>query len=147
MQRTPAPPTSSTIFGKFHLKSTAWYLFLTAFCTLSHAELVQLAEDDIATVYADTEAIVRSGETVKIWALYDYKNPTIQGEGVAVRSARVQNEFDCKENRRRTLYYTNHTGQMGAGESLSLNSHAFNWRPIPAKGPLASLKNVACGVQ
>lgn len=82
----------------------------------AYAEWVAIgATDDGMTTYADPSTIRRTGDLVKMWALYDFK--TIRTvEGKSYLSYKVQREYDCAEERIRYLAFTFFLGNMGSGE-------------------------------
>jgi hypothetical protein len=96
------------------------------------AEWVAIGSSDSLggyTVYVDSDTIRRNGDLVKVWALTDYT--TLQT--VADRSflsSKVQNEFDCAEERQRELAGTWFSRKMGTGNGVWTNFDGTTWRPV-----------------
>ena len=81
-----------------------------------YAGWVLTSGDDAAgmTVYVDPDSIRRKGNLAKMWQLYDYKTvQTVAGDSLL--SMKRFNEYDCTEERTRTLGYTWFSGNMGTG--------------------------------
>ena len=77
--------------------------------------------DDGMTTYADPSTIRRTGDLVKMWALYDYKTiRTVKGKSYL--SYKVQREYDCAEERIRYLAFTFFSGNMGSGKVVPTTS-------------------------
>ncbi len=72
--------------------------------------------DDGMVVYADPATIQKSGDGVKMQALLDYKVAEKDASGKPYLSVKLLHEYDCKGERGRTLYFSLHAGQMGAGQ-------------------------------
>lgn len=122
-------------------------LFLTLGSSATWADWIEVARTDRAIMYVDLATIRRAGNITKMWYLLDFKNPQNSGSGKpSYMSSRDQSEYDCEGERHRTLYYTNHTSSMGAGETVfSSDGIPLNWFPI-APGTLgAAAWAAACG--
>ncbi len=113
-------------FLKLLLASCLGLWFLIMLLVLSskpaHAEWVAIGTtDDGMTTYADPGTIRRTGDLVKMWALYDFK--TIRTvEGKSYLSYKVQREYDCAEERIRYLAFTFFSGNMGSGNVVPTTS-------------------------
>ena len=126
-------------------------MVLLAFLVLSsgpaYAEWVAISSSESLggyTLYADPDTILRKGDLVKMWALYDYK--TLQNrEGDSFLSMNTQQQYDCAEERTRLLAYAWYSGNMGKGQVVYSDSSEGKWGAV-APGTLGhKLWGVACG--
>jgi len=91
---------------------------------------VSSSDDGNATAYVDSSTILKNGSKVEIWTLLDFRIAKTTG-GKTYLSTRQQNEFDCKERKRRLLTYSLYSGNMGSGNVVYENSNIGNWDVIP----------------
>ena len=115
----------------------------------SSAAAKWVAVDDIETetsiVYADTAAIRKTGNTVKMWSLYDFN--TFQFSlslNKPYLSMRNQYEYDCKDKRQRMFTVSFHTGNMAQGEVIVTTTSTGNWRPVSPGTGTETLWKLAC---
>ena len=81
------------------------------------------------TVYVNADTIRRNGDLVKVWSLTDYT--TIQTvAGRSFLSSKVQNEFDCADERQRERAVTWFSGNMGNGNGVWTSFDETPWRPV-----------------
>jgi hypothetical protein len=96
------------------------------------------------TPYANPATIIRDGDIVKVWYLYDFKNVQ-EGAGDRYMSSTFQGEYDCKEVKGRVLAYTWYSENMGGGNVIYTETSPANWSPVfPGSVEEAVLK-YACG--
>jgi surface-adhesin protein E len=99
---------------------------------------------DGTTTYANPDTIRRDGDLVTMWALLDFK--TIQTvEGSSILSFKVQDEYDCTEERTRRLAVTFFSGNMGRGKMVYSNSSKDKWEQDPQGSIKYDLWKLACG--
>jgi hypothetical protein len=112
------------------------------------AEWTRVSRSDAYTVYADIATIRKKGDMVKMWALFDYKTGLISSNGLARLSKhfseKYQYEFDCDDERQRTLYASWHSGNMGDGEVVDSGADHSTWLPVPPGTVAATLWKIAC---
>lgn len=96
------------------------------------------------TSYADSATISKSGDMVKMWSLLDYETAQVS-EGKTFMSIKAQFEYDCKEGRERILCYFWHSGNMGGGDVVTINSEPLDWSPVPLGAVTETLWRLACG--
>ena len=100
--------------------------------------------DGGADIHIDRATLSKSGHTVKVWIMEDYKAPrTFSGK--TFQSAKLQHEYDCKDPQRRTLQSTLHSAQKGNGTLVHSGSAPTAWRPINAGTVAETLWKMACG--
>ncbi len=118
-------------------------LMLTA--NSSWAGWVEVFRTNKATLYADHATIRRSGDKVKIWYLMDFKTTEFDGR-YSFLSSKEQREYDCKDERTRSLFSIYLSGHMGAGSLVySEDGTPGNWKPIIPNSPSETLWKLACG--
>ncbi|SFM58898.1 surface-adhesin E family protein [Nitrosomonas communis] len=95
-------------------------------------------------VYLDYDRIRKSGDTVKIWELVDFPEGSELVNNLSVKSL---TEFDCLDERHRSLYKVFYTGNMGEGRVDFSVDTPSNWAPIIPETVTESLWKEACGKQ
>ena len=111
------------------------------------AEWVEVAEggEEIETItaYADPDTIRKTGNRVKMWVLVDYKKDE---EEFGILSARLKEEYDCKEKKQRILFMAVYSGHMGKDETVEILSEPeSSWQQPLAGGLAEALLEFACG--
>lgn len=126
------------------LRKCMMTMLLAAMSGGAAAEWVEVAGNEAAATYADSDTIRRRGTMVTMWHLVDYANAReVTGIG-PYSSARMLTEYDCEQPRTRTLYVVVHSGNMGAGKVLGKVAEPGHWRPIPPDTPAEILRGYAC---
>jgi hypothetical protein len=110
----------------------------------AYAEWVSVSANNSGeTVYVDPGTIRRTGDMVKMWALYDFK--TIQTVlDTSFLSRESQREYDCVEERTRRIALTYFTGNMGSGTVVYSDADEQKWEPVQPQSVAQSLWKVAC---
>lgn len=114
-------------------------VLLMALCSTAAADWVLLGAvpDDRSplggySIHADPATIVRSGDTVALWFLMDFRTAQRTADAKAYSSQKVQWQFDCKERLWRTLSWSAHAGPMAAGDVVvPAEGKADGWQPVP----------------
>ena len=110
------------------------------------AEWSLLASGDGKDIYVDRSTIRRSGKTVKMWDMFDYWTPQQRGDAMHYMSSKAQVEYDCINERARLLYFSNHSGSKGGGETLTDQTvSAPSWAPIAPESIVEAYWKIACG--
>lgn len=102
-----------------------------------------ISEDDAGITYVDPAAIVRSGDTAKLWSVLDYKNFQRMVE-VGYFSQKVQLEFDCAQRKFRGLSVALHADHMGEGKVVYTDESPHDWEPVSSGSPSQTLWDIAC---
>lgn len=92
------------------------------------AEWVGLGSRDNYTVYADPATIQNTNNGITMQWLIDFKTST-SGDAEPHMSMKTLSEFDCKEERPRTLSSSWHSENMAEGKVVSSNSDIDVWVP------------------
>jgi len=97
----------------------------------------------VYTVYVDTDSILRQGDIVTVWALFDYMS--IQSiVGGPWLSSKARRAYDCVKQRVRLLGYMTFTGNMGSGEVVFSNADQSAWEPLAPDSMDRKVWEVAC---
>ena len=106
----------------------------------------EVGGNDRMTIYADKSTRRKVGSVVKMWYLLDYKEPQKPNSGGIFLSSKDQSEYDCKGERSRTLYFTNHLGNMGDGGVIYTSEGGpMHWVPVAPGSLSEQVWQVACG--
>ena len=121
-------------------------LMLLVTATAASAEWTRVGGSDNYILYVDRATIRRSGNFVKMWDLKDFKTVEKSAAGYSYLSAKTQQEYDCKEERRRDVAFTWFGGKMGGGKVVYMNSDIGDkWLPILPGSVGEELWKIACG--
>lgn len=77
------------------------------------------AADAAFGTYVDLATIRKTGNTVKMWSLLDFKTAQRTADGHTYFSGKTQDEYDCDGKRSKSLSFSLHSGRMGRGRLLS----------------------------
>jgi len=102
-----------------------------------------VGETAAGTLYADPDTIVRTGKTVQMWSVLDYKDFQRMVE-VGYFSQKTQAEYDCAERRSRGLNVSLRSEHMGEGEVIYADDSPRDWEPVVAGTATEQLWTVAC---
>ena len=96
--------------------------------------------------YVDRATIRKSGNLVKMWDSKDYLTVQKSAAGESYLSRKAQEEYDCKEEKSRTLAYASYDKTMGDGKVVTSNSNVrAEWEPN-YPGSLGETQwKIACG--
>ena len=98
--------------------------------------------------YVDRATIRRNGNFVKMWDLLDFNTVQMSPAGHSFLSEKAQQEYDCKEEKKRILAFTWFDGQMGNGKVVVSNGNVRGeWEPISPGSVNEVLWKIACGKQ
>jgi hypothetical protein len=103
------------------------------------AEWVKVSETDDGSSYIDPATIRRIGDVRRVWVLQDLKQSSI-----GVMSRRALEEFDCKEERRRILTLSSHSGAMASGDVIATDNSPGEWDYLPPNTPGATILGIVC---
>lgn len=116
-------------------------LALTAYAGAASAEWTIFERDHDSVSYVDKSTIKRSGDTVKVWFLFDYNKPSSMTGHSSVVSLF---EYDCNEGRERLLQGTAHKGQMGDGAVVFTSERAEPWTYVAPNNYREPRLKIAC---
>jgi len=101
------------------------------------------ADAATTTIYADPATIQKSGYTVKMWSLVDFKSFQRMVE-VGYFSQKIQVEYDCATARSRGLAQSFHAGSMGEGKVVYSDDTTQEWEPVTPASMKETLLKAAC---
>ncbi len=96
------------------------------------AEWVKVSESDLAVWYLDPATIRKDGSLRRVWRIKDHHKHQVSSDGIA--SYRNLDEYDCKDERFRTIVWSAHSGPMATGvilQSSDNNPYGGTWIYIP----------------
>jgi surface-adhesin protein E len=118
-------------------------IFLLLLSSSAWAGWKSIGEDDAGITYVDPAAVVRTGNTAKLWSMLDYKSFQRMVE-VGYFSQKVQIEFDCAERKFRGLSVALHADHMGEGKAIYSDESPHEWEPVSADSMSEILWKIAC---
>ncbi len=128
------------------MHNTIEMLFVSGVTSGAGLEWVQACRSqpqDGFQTYFDPATIRGEGEMVRMWHLHDFKTKQMLADKTYL-SVKNWVEYDYKNKRRRTLYMSLNSENMGAGEPIYRNGTPSDWRPV-APGSIAEiLRKLAC---
>jgi hypothetical protein len=113
------------------------------------AAWTRVADADDAAIYADTATIKRTRQFATLWHVNDLKSArqtlATMSAGQLYWSTKVQQEFDCRAAKVRTLAFAAHRDAMGNGDVVLADNVVAQWAPVSTDGVAAALFQMACG--
>jgi hypothetical protein len=122
------------------MKKAILTLLLAAMSTGALAEWVKVAETKIDFLYFDPTTIRNNGNMRRVWELQDLK----QGTQTGIMSVRALSEYDCKEERFRTLSVTTHSEPMAVGRALDSGDLSGKWHDVPPSSIVSVVFKAVC---
>ena len=104
------------------------------------AEWVLISGDDTVDHYIDPATIRKDGNLVRVWEINDLKQRHKDGE----LSRRFRSEYDCKQERSKTLSISEHSGPMASGTTLISGIPNSSWRDIPPGSIGEAVLKIVC---
>lgn len=98
-------------------------MLLIIVSTNAMAEWTLIGGSDSSDLYADFNSVQKNGNKVKMWILYDYKQPVKDTTGVESLSLVTLDEFDCVNVTSRALSISRYTGNMQKGTMISKSDY------------------------
>jgi len=110
------------------------------------AEWVQIGGYGGVAIYTDPSNIIKEGNIVRMWNVYNYNVAQRGSGGKVYLSVEEQEQFDCKEKQMRSLYFSYRSGNMGEGEPVYSKSFSsdIKWDPIEPNSTGEHLFKFAC---
>ena len=114
-------------------------LLMTA--NIASADWVRYADnEDGDDFYLDPATIRREGHIRIVWEIQDFKRRDSLGE----LSRRGLREYDCKQQRLRSLSITFHSERMGKGKVLYSSNATSEWNYFPPGSASAIALRLLC---
>ena len=118
-------------------------ILLAGFSGSAAAKWEVVGKSDSNTIYVDYFSIRKTGNTAKMWFVFDFKAPQTY-LGVTLLSTKEQDEFDCKEEKYRRIYLTGHAENMVSGTVVYTEPDPGKWIPIAPDSVYVNLLKIAC---
>ena len=96
------------------------------------------------TMYIDSSSIRSNGNLVKLWSMGNLPAPKLTTENREFRSFKGYVEFDCKEEKIRTLAIRLYEKESGKGSIVGVSEDVQGWRAITPGAADALIATVAC---
>jgi hypothetical protein len=135
-------------YGETAMRKTILLMLLAAVSGNAAAEWVEVRRVEDETLYVVPTTIRKVGDKANLWALTDYKSPrkTTASPEKPYLSEMAQKEYDCKEEKFRTLFSSAHAGNMSGGAAVQISAVPGNWTPIPPGSTDEALRKIGCGM-
>ena len=118
---------------------------LAAACSTAWADWVEILKTQNATFFVHSSSMERSGDTVKMWYMANFKTVQADSNTKSFLSTKDHSEYDCKEARARTIFYNNYSEPMGDGKITFTLKDPLKWRPVERGSIAEVLLKIACG--
>lgn len=114
-------------------------LLLALAAVPARAAWFEIAQSAEGAIFIDPGTMRWNGDLHTVWEIQNLKQRNKDGE----HSRRVLKEYDCKDERGRSLTFSTHSEQMGSGETLHSQTTPTRWRQYsPGSVGYATLKIV-----
>ena len=128
------------------MRKMIFMMLLIAVSSNAIAEWLQIGGYGGLAIYTDPSNIIKEGNIVRMWNVYNYTVAQRGSDGKVYLSVEEQEEFDCKEKQMRNLYFSYRSGNMGEGEPVYSKSFSsdIRWDPIEPNSTGEHLLKFAC---
>ena len=137
--------------GKVAMHAYGWIkqflcvVVLSLVGSISFAGWVSLGANSTGqTVYIDNSTIRSSANRVKLWSMGNLTTPKRTAENQEFRSFKAYLEFDCQEERIRTLATRLYEKESGEGTTVGASDNIQSWRAITPGAADSLIARVAC---
>jgi hypothetical protein len=145
------------------MRKISLVLLLSFVSSNAMAEWVKIASihsresPEIQIAFADSATIHKNGNLVNMWVLVDHQsglskemesrldNIFSRSKADITKSWKVQDEFDCKDNKLRMLSFIGYAEHMGNGAIIPNTIVTGEWEPVIPESIGAALWGFACG--
>ena len=118
-------------------------IILLTFSFGAEAEWENLITDEKMTVYIDRSSVRDISNGRRVWLLSDYKRPPNVGPHPFI-STKMLEEFDCNEEKFRTLSLAGYSEKMGNGKKVYRNDHPTHWHYISPGLTMGAVIKAVC---
>lgn len=131
------------------MRKAVLMMLLAVVSNSAMAEWREIGGNNKYTVYINPKILWQDGKIAKMWHLFDYKAVRSSNCHIDYISSILQYEYDCKEEKFRSVYLSAHSEHMGQGESSVVHSSPYpdKWEPVVPGSFGKTLFNMACGVE
>lgn len=125
------------------VKKTAILISLAILSTAASAGWEKIASNDTHNLYIDRSSIRKNGNMVKMWAMADFNKAQIIANESSLSTKR-QDEYDCKKEKLRTVFFAFYSNHMGGGVTIISNPPPLDWGPVAPETMSQNLWEAAC---
>lgn len=119
--------------------------FLMLIATPVWADWVEVAFSDGGVIHhIDPTTIRKEGNFSKVWTMENLPSARTMGDINNVWSMRSRMEFDCKQERRRSLSISAHSERYARGETLGQENSPTQWIDLPPNSVGIIILNRVC---
>lgn len=121
-------------------------LQISLLATLSfsaNAAWLRVMDSDSSIGYIDPTTIKNSNNIVRVWSLYDYKSPKVISNETS-NSFKALYEFNCKDDKSRTLASAFYSGNMGSGKLNYTGQKLSEWEYIIPDTVISAIYKLVC---
>lgn len=104
----------------------------------------QVSDDAATTVFVDKTSLKKTGKTVKMWVMANFKDPAVNGEGASTKSFKMRKEFDCSKNTHRVLNMVGYAETQGEGAITGQINQTSDYLPVAPDSKDDALAQIAC---
>ncbi len=136
---------------RIQLVAVSYLLMLVAACSRPVVTDWITVKDTTPTgdgfvTYAAPSTIRKTGTTVRMWSMIDFK----VSQGATVDRPHVswidEWDYECRDKRLRPIVFREYSGEMGTGENMfSLTSASYQWLEVNPGTVSETLWTMACG--
>jgi hypothetical protein len=126
------------------MRTALFAMILTVVTSSASAAWVAVSDTGRFITFADPATISKSGDTVTMWDLLEYKAAR-EVEGIRYASQKSRSEYNCQEMLTRPLALYLHSGMMGSGEPVFNITMPDDWQRVVPGSVNEALLNYACG--
>lgn len=81
-------------------------------------------------IFADPSSLRKTANGFRVWVIFDHKTQKVSAGGGKYLSDVSLREYDCKDEKSRTLTYTWFSDNMGNGKVIFSDSDTTSWAYI-----------------
>jgi len=125
------------------MKKIILLLLLSGLSSSALAEWVEVVKEDGLTILGNPATVRRQGNLVRMWDMSDYGSKQ-KLTGNSYLSKLLFAEYDCANEKYRSLYLSVHKENSGDGNLLYATDVDDFWRPVPPGSVAENLLKFAC---
>ena len=118
-------------------------ILLSPILSYSQQNWTKVGVTDNSDVYIDFNTIKKVEKNMRVWVLYDFRQESQNGM-FKFSSYTDYSEFDCSQDRYRTLQQTMYSGRMGNGSTKNVDFNTEKWTYIVPTTMNESILKLVC---
>lgn len=106
---------------------------------------VEISRSNNSVSYANPDAIRTEGNLVSMWFISEWpRGGQVTEDGKPFMSAKIQDEYNCKQRQQRRLAYSLHSDYMGGGALVYSESITDKWESVLPNSKAEAELKFAC---